>query len=310
MNKEIICRAEELCELSPRTWENEAKAAELIKKYLGEKGLDPVSQEYSVVYPIFSEYWLKADGEEIECLPSGLKSGKITEKRIIDNWNISGRDFEEPNINFNPYCEGLSKPTFYEAPALTVSRKDLQKVLEADEVEGKLEIEREEFTSENIIVGNLSDPEYIFLTHYDSWWGGFLDNALAVSIMIELAGKMDLSKACVVFTGSEELSNEENYWCYGYRKFEEKYKEIMRDVELTVVDTLGLGEPMVTQKFLDEAFLLEDKELMEKAELVTTHPENWRSVYHSPLDSKDKAKDVGKAINFLEDYISERGLIT
>jgi hypothetical protein len=308
MKQEVVSKAEKLCELSPRMWENETKAAELIKEFLKEKGLNPLSQEYSVVYPTFPEYWLKADGEEIECLPSGLKSGKITEKKVIDNWNISGRDFDESNINFNPYCAGLSKPTFYEGPALTISREDIQKVLEADEIEGKLVVEEKEFDSENIILGNTESPEHIFLTHYDSWWGGFLDNAFAVSALINLAGKIDLKDACIVFTGSEELSNDKEYWCYGYRRFEEEYHDTMKEAELTVIDTLGRGEPTATQKFLEDAFLLDDKELMEKAELITTHPENWRSIYHSPLDTKQKAEDIEKALNFLEEYIAERGL--
>jgi|APHM01.1.fsa_nt_gi hypothetical protein len=136
-----------------------------------------------------------------------------------------------------------------------------------------------------------------------------MDNALAVSALIELAGKIDLSKACIVFTGSEELSNEENYWCYGYRRFEEEYSNLMENSELTVVDTLGLGDPLVTQDFLEDAFLLEEDVLMEKAELITTDPVNWRAFYHSPLDTREEAEDVDEALKFLRKYMSERELI-
>jgi hypothetical protein len=309
MKQEVIKKAEKLCELSPRMWENEANAAELIKDFLEEKGLKPVSQEYSVVYPTFPEYWLKAEGEEIECLPSGLQSGKITEKRIIDNWNISGRDFDEPNINFNPYSKGISKPTFYNAPALTISRKDLQKVLEADKIKGKLKVERKQFTSENIIIGNLTNPDYIFLTHYDSWWGGFTDNALAVAILIEIADKADLENCCIVFVGSEEFSDEEQYWCYGYREFEKENMKIMKKAEITVVDSLGAGKPIETDRFMEDAFLLNDKELMEKTTLITTEPENWRAIYHSPLDTRNKATDTEKAIEFLNNKLEEKELL-
>lgn len=307
MKQDVIEKAEQLCELSPRMWANETKAAEKIREFLNEKGLEYQRQKYSVVYPTFPEYWLEADGEEIECLPSGLRSGKIEDKKVIDNWNVSS--FIQANINFNPYCEGLSKPTFYDAPALTVSREDLQKIFEAEEIEGKLVVEEEEFESENIILGNVQDPDYIILTHYDSWWGGFLDNAFAVAALIELGGKTDLEKACIVFTGSEEFSDEEKYWCYGYRRFEERYSEVLEEAELAVVDTLGLGEPMATDKFMEEAFLLEDEKLMEKADLLTTHPENWRSIYHSPLDTREKAEDMDRALEFLRDYFDERGLI-
>lgn len=305
--QEVIEKAQKLCELSPRTWENEEKAAELLKKFLNEKGLEYQTQKYNVSYPTFTEYWLEVDGERIECLPSGLESGKIEEKRVIDNWNIS--EYPEPNINFNPYSEGLSKPTFYQSPALTVSREGLQKVLEAENVEGKLVVEEKDFKAENLIVGDLENAEYLFFTHYDSWWGGFLDNALAVAALVELAEQIDLEKACIVFTGSEELSQEENYWCYGYRRFEEEHFGSMEKAELTVIDTLGLGDPIVTGRFMEDAFLLESDTLMEKAELITTDPENWRSIYHSPLDTRDRAQDVEKALNFLQDYLRERGLI-
>jgi Iap family predicted aminopeptidase len=307
MKQEVIENAETLCELSPRMWENETEAAEKIRQFLEEKGLEYRRQRYSVVYPTFPEYWLEADGERMQCIPSGLRSGKIGDKKVIDNWNVSS--FGEANINFNPYCEGLSKPTFYDAPALTVAREDLQKIFEAEEVEGKLVVEEKEFKSENIIVGNLEDPEYIFLTHYDSWWGGFLDNAFAVAALVELAEKTDLEKACIAFTGSEEFSDEEKYWCYGYRRFEERYSDVMEEVELAVVDALGLGEPMATDKFMEEAFLLEDEGLMEKADLLTTHPKNWRSIYHSPLDTREKAEDIDEALKLLQSYFDERGLI-
>lgn len=307
MKQDVIEKAEQLCELSPRMWEKEAEAAEKIREFLDEKGLEYRRQRYSVVYATFPEYWLEADGERIECLPSGLRSGKIQEKKVIDNWNVSS--FGEANINFNPYCEGLSKPTFYDAPALTVSREDLQKIFEAEEIEGKLVVEEEEFKSENIIVGKVEDPEYIFQTHYDSWWGGFLDNAFAVAALIELAGRTDLEKACIVFTGSEEFSDENQYWCYGYRRFEERYSDAMEEAELAVVDTLGLGEPMATDRFMEEAFLLEDESLMKKADLLTTNPENWRTVYHSSLDTREKAEDIDKALEFLRNYFENRSLI-
>mgnify|MGYP006873400676 FL=1 len=83
----------------------------------------------------------------------------------------------------------------------------------------------------------------------------------------------------------------------------------MEEAELAVVDTLGIGEPIATDKFMEEAFLLEDEKLMEKADLLTTHPRNWRSIYHSPLDTREKAEDIDEALKFLEGYFDEGGLI-
>lgn len=309
MKKEIISLAEDLCEIAPRTLEREKRAARLLKDRLEAQDHQVTSQKYDVVYPEFEEYWLRADGKDVKCLPSGLESGRITEKHIIDNWNISGRKFESENINFNPYCDELSKPTFYEAPALTISRGDVQEVVEASEVEGKLKIDWRQFQAENIIIGNSEDPTHVFLTHYDSWWGGFTDNALAVATLIKLANEANLDNACIVFTGSEEISHEDQYWCYGYREFEKSYHTMMEEAELLVVDTLGRGDPIMTEEFLEEAFLLNDDKLMNSAKLLTTHPVNWRDIYHSPLDIRKNATDIEEAIEFLRSKFKRRDLL-
>jgi hypothetical protein len=66
---------------------------------------------------------------------------------------------------------------------------------------------------------------------------------------------------------------------------------------------------MATDKFMEEAFLLESESLMEKADLLTTNPENWRTVYHSSLDTREKAEDIDEALEFLRNYFEDRSLI-
>ena len=309
MKDRVMNRAEALCEAAPRMWENEAEAADLVERFLRETGVDTSSETYPVVYPTYPDYGLSADNTQIDCLPSGLSQGTIENKRVIDNWHISGRDFKQPNINFNPYCSGISKPTFYNAPALTVSRSDIPRLMDADSIEGYLEIERKEFMSRNIVVGNTCNPDHMFFTHYDSWWGGFTDNAFAVALLIEIAGAAELDDICIVFAGSEEFSNEEDYWCYGYRQFEKRHREAMDSASLTVVDTLGIGQPIETNKFMEDAFLLDSKDLMDKASLVTTRPENWRHLYHSPLDTRHNVTDAAAAAKFLKNVFRSKGVL-
>ncbi|MDY6761690.1 MAG: hypothetical protein SVY41_01450, partial [Candidatus Nanohaloarchaea archaeon] len=222
-SSEVTGFASRLCEFSPRMWDAEADAAALIREKIEDLEVAAEEQEYAVSYPEYPVYELEVDGEEIDCLPSGFVSGEITEKRLIDNVAVAYGDIDEPNINFNPHCPGLSKQTFYEAPALTVSREDVQKILDADEVHGRLEVEWGRYTSRNFIVGNTEDPDILVFTHYDSWWGGFVDNAFSVSLLLHLLPDLDLDRVCIVFAGSEEVSHEEHYWCYGYRQFEQEY---------------------------------------------------------------------------------------
>lgn len=307
MKQEVVELAEKLCEYAPRMWEKEKEAAELIKKELDERGVDYEAQPYGVVYPRFKEYWLKVDGEEIECLPAGLESGKIESKTVIDNLHISGRDFEAPNINFNPVSEGLSKPTFYPAPSLTVKRGDVDKILEADEIEGKLEVEREQHTSENIILGETENPERLIFTHYDSWWGSFLDNSLSVSLLINLAPELDLEKDCVVFAGSEEFSDEEIYWCYGYRKFEEEYFNAVKNADtITVVDTVGRGETQVAEgeELIREGLVLNYDGYVDKTEMLIGDFDRIMEIYHSPLDTKEAATHIDDAIEKVREHLN------
>ena len=47
-------------------------------------------------------------------------------------------------------------------------------------------MEKEKYTTENILVGNISNPENIIIAHFDSIVGdGALDNAAAIAVMIE-----------------------------------------------------------------------------------------------------------------------------
>lgn len=304
----IIDRAKSLCEYSPRLWENEKKSAEFIVSEVEKQGFSVQKQAYQVVYPVYEEYYLKVDGEDVECVPSGLETGYVREKTIIDNWNLRGSDFKQPNINFNPHSEDISKPSTYPAPALTISKSDVQKVLDADDIEGYIEVSRSNFTSYNLLVGNQDDPRKIFFTHYDSWWGGFIDNALAVSAFVEFLPHFDLEQDLVVFAGSEEFSNEEKYWCYGFREFEKSNYDMLAEAdELIVVDGIGTGEPVKTDEYLSDTFLINNTRLWEKTTLITNMPDTWKEIYHSRSDKVENIdrESINRNLKYLRNFLND-----
>ncbi|MFB6294668.1 MAG: hypothetical protein ABEI97_02820 [Candidatus Nanohaloarchaea archaeon] len=303
----VTVTARRLAELAPRMWENEAEAAALIREELDSRGIDYRRQEYDVVYPEFPVYELVVDGEELDCLPAGFASGEITEKRVVNNLEVTHGDLNQPNLNFNPQCHGLSKQTFYEAPALTIARSDVHKVLEADEIDGRLEVEWVPYTSENIIVGNAEDPKLLVFTHYDSWWGGFIDNAFSVSLLIHLLPDLDLDRVCIVFAGSEEVSDEEQYWCYGYRRFEDAYVDAVENADrIAVVDTVGRGETQIVADddfLIGQALVLDSRSYVDKTELLIGDFDAIMEIYHSPLDTEDAATHMDHAIDTVTDYL-------
>ena len=266
------------------------------------------SQTFQILVPDFKDWGLEADGKEIRCLPSGLESGKIESKDLINSILNGQGSMNRPNINFNPHAEGISVPNFYEAPSVAISPEDVEKVLEADEVEGYLEVEWVGHESENILVGNEEDPERIILTHYDSVWGGFIDNGFTVSLLIQLLGEIDLEENLIVFAGVEEISQESPYHCYGYRRFEDEYlKQIREAEEIFLADSLGRNTQKVIEnpEIIEKAIVLNREGYEDKVKFVASEYHEVLDIYHSP-------KDTVKALNSYEEAVelvcSELGL--
>lgn len=298
MKEEVVERASRLADLAPRQLENEEKAAELIKEEI--KDYDYSTQAFQILVPDFRDWGLEADGEEIRCLPSGLESGKIESKDLVNSILNGQGSMNRPNINFNPHAEGISVPNFYEAPSVAISSEDVKKVLEADEVEGYLEVEWVSHESENIILGDEQDPERIILTHYDSTWGGFIDNGFTVSLLIQLLDELDLEENLVVFAGAEEISQESPYHCYGYRRFEDEYlKQIREAEEIFLADSLGRNTQKVIEDpdIVEKAIVLNREDYEDKVKFVASEYHEVLDIYHSP-------KDTVKALNSYEEAVS------
>ncbi|MDY6761689.1 MAG: hypothetical protein SVY41_01445, partial [Candidatus Nanohaloarchaea archaeon] len=289
-------------------WENESDAAAFLEDRITGHGVDVHPQDYQVLYPEWSGYRVEADGTEIECLPCGFESGEIG-KTVVDSLTVDERVFDEANINFNPRCEGISVASFYDAPAVAVSKQDIGTVLAADDVHGELTMSWERYGSRNLLVGNREDPDLVVFTHYDSFWGGFLDNALSVAVLVELLQDIDLSRTLVVFAGSEEVSQQDPYWCYGYRQFETRYSDVLEQCSAVVVaDGMGRGPVQVRDErwLLEKALVLDNPEAVwPKTELLTSGFEALMPVYHTPVDTPDKATHVEDAITTTRQHLAE-----
>jgi len=289
---------ENLERLSPRRWENEYITAEFIKGYLSNYNFDVYVQEYKVVYPIYKEWYLYVDGELIKSLPCGLESGYLDNAVILDGVEVLEKGFnvDYPAIQYNRFCSDISSPIHTLSPCLSVSREDIEKIKKAKEVDGYLKVKYKVLKQQNILVGNSENPEKIVFTHYDSVWGGTVDNGLSVAILLGIIDKIDLSKVLIVFSGTEELSmNWPIYWGYGYRMFEEKFIDIMHNAkEIIVIDCIGHTELVVTKdKFLiEEAFPIESKDILNKTKLLTGDFYELMKFYHSFSDNIEKVKYI------------------
>lgn len=297
MKEKVINRASKLADLAPRQLENEKKAAEIIEKEISDH--EYKVQAFNILVPDFKDWGLEVDGEEIECLPSGLESGKIESKALVNSVLNGQGSMNRPNINFNPHTEGISVPNFYEAPSVAISPENVEKVLEADEIEGYLEVEWRSHKSRNILVGNTEDPERIVMTHYDSVWGGFIDNGFTVSLLIHLLDELDLDENLVVFAGAEEISQERPYHCYGYRRFEDEYIEQIKNAdEIFLADSLGRNNQKVIEEpeIVEKAIVLNTEGYEEKVKFIASEYHEVLDIYHSP-------KDTEKALNSYEEAL-------
>ncbi|MDR2190436.1 MAG: hypothetical protein LBP53_04540 [Candidatus Peribacteria bacterium] len=131
-------------------------------------------QKFKTTIPLEKKAILKADGKNIPCKSVCFHSGNITSKVTICSSLSEIPNFDKiqsPIIVFNPYCEQISRQIFFlNAPAIAIKYRDVNKVLVAKRIEGKVVIEPTTYTARNILVGNTKNPKNICFAHYDSWY--------------------------------------------------------------------------------------------------------------------------------------------
>lgn len=283
--------------LAPRFWNNEIKTANYIKNVLKHSNVQFISQSYDVTYPYWEEYFLKVDDEFIETLPCWFKTWYFKSNfKLVDSSDLEP-DYSDFVISYNWKCDHISTPVMYPNVALAINKCDVEKIKQAKKVEWYLKVSKYKFTSENILVWNVQNPEKILICHYDSFWWGSLDNGTWTALLLTLVNKIDLNKYLILFAGSEEISMEdyEKYWCYWYRQFEKEYINAMKLAkEIIIFDSFGYKEnEIITDKnILKEAFLIENKNLLEKVKMYASKFEYILENYHTPYDIPQKINNV------------------
>ncbi len=235
---------DKLISFGERQLRNENEAQVYIEEILRINNVSYILDTYTTYIPKYSEWGLVVDGIEIESLPCGLISGEINSAdNLISSLISSQKNLHDPNINFNPRCEEISRSNHYFAPALAIARKDVDKIATAKVVRGYMEVEKTAHKSANILVGNTVNPKRIIVSHFDSIGPGAVDNAsgIALSLQLILDKPVSLEQNLYILCGNEELSYDEGiYWGHGYREFETKRGELLENAEeIVILDSFG-----------------------------------------------------------------------
>ncbi len=296
--KEILKDTKKLSLLSPRICDKEIASKEYIIKRLESRGIEFYIQEFKVTHPKFIDWKLYDVASEVKCLPSGLKSGKLKKLDVINSLDFMDEDYEEDNINYNPFAIGISTPNIFNSRALSIDVKDKNKEFK----EGYLKVKKFRFKSSNIMYGNFRNPKLIILSHYDSLWGGVIDNGFSVAILINLP-KRFLKHVLVVLAGSEEVCYEKPNWSYGYIKFQEEFKELSGR-RLIIMDTVGQTKLRVYRKkeIVNEAIVFVNEY---KAVVFSSKFKDFLKIWHSPKDTMDMINNPKERIKEVIDKLDK-----
>jgi hypothetical protein len=271
-------------------------------------------QRFATKIPEVRRQRLLADGRIIPCVATSFVSGRIESNYQLLSSLISSQKFlYEPNINFNPRSRGISRSNHYFAPSVAVARAAVPKLLRAKKVLAEVVVRPRTHTSENILVGNRKNPNYILFCHYDSLGPGASDNASGTAVLLSLIARNSelLTKALFVFAGNEELSYDQPiYWGHGYRVFEQRFAKQLRGAKkIVVLDSLAHGRTCTTSDphVVRLGFPIKDLlRLQKKITMVYGDFDKLMEVYHSSLDlpSNISPRYLAQAISLTQRLLS------
>lgn len=284
-------------ELDNRIGLDEQPAVELLLKILNLASIKYLTQSFDSYTPKYSETKLVVDGQAINCLPCGLRSGKITSNyNLISSLTSSQNFIDTPNINFNPLSDEICLCNFYFAPALAISRLNVPKIMKAKKIEGLVKVRKHKYKAWNILIGNSRNPQNIVFAHYDAYFSGALDNASGVGVVTETIGARPhlLSNNLFVLCGNEELSFDYPvYWGRSFRQFDKTNIGLLARAEkIFVIDCVGNSRPFVShdQKLIKLAFPIGNRPaILAKTGIITAIDfDALMRVYHGPEDTSEK----------------------
>lgn len=292
----------DIIHFSPRQGNGERKTEAWVKQQLTIRDIPFVLQKFHIDIPDWTNWELKLDGTPVDCLPSGLRSGRISDKTQIRNSLLEEEFATAPaNINFNPVCPAISRPSLYAQPALSVSPAVLVKILRAKKIEGFMKVRRNKHTAANILVGNQKNPHSILFAHMDSVETGAIDNASGVSVTLGVIAKRPdlLKKHLFVFSAGEEMSFDmPTYWGYDFRVFEERLPHLFKKAKAIIaVDCVGFAKTLCQSGADSEevylAFPIRNyAQFKHKIYLFGGEYKKLLPVYHSVIDDGRMLKEV------------------
>ena len=305
----------QMVSLSPRRGTNEAITANFITRFLSDNAIPHRIQKFDASIPKIddTEIVLK-NGERVMAKTSSLIGGRIDRLNIVDTAK-SSYDSTLPNINFNSRADDYSFVDFFSVPSVCVKRGDVKKIIDNGEVDLDVRVDKEEYVSQNILVGNVTDPRAIIFTHYDSIVSGAVDNASGVAIvMAKIVGdRQFLSDNLFVFVGSEELSFDAPiYWGYGYRMFEKDNDKLLESTKkIIIVDGVGHCEPIIISdpESVELVFpICNLQKYLAKTCQIGGSLEDLMPIWHSSDDMLGLIKDkfLDQAYNLLGDLVDNR----
>lgn len=288
-----------LTAISERQGANETRAARLIIKQLFERNIPFVLQKFTTSIPLVKKSKLQFDGKNIPAYPTAIRGGEINNKNsLISSLISSQKNITDANINFNPQSVGISRSNHYFAPSFAISMVELPSLLKAKKVQGVVQVKPMCHESQNILVGNLSNPTNIIFCHYDSFGPGAIDNASGTALLLELIINYPetLEDTLYVIAGNEEISYDfPVYWGHGYRVFEKKCLSILEKCKkIFVVDCVGNGRPVFdnVSPTVKLAFPIKNLEkYKQKIYAVYGDAAKLMEVYHSDLDVSDLVEE-------------------
>lgn len=282
-----------LAHLGERQLRNEARAARLIERALDEAHVPYTRRSFTVDIPRVRHASLMADGVRLAAAACSMVSGTITNNYSIISSLVSSSVLQTtPTITVNPRCRGISKSNHYFAPSFAVSPQTLSKVMAAERVKGRIEVEKVRHHTHDILVGNTTSPRALVFAHYDSIGPGVIDNASGVAVMLALLTQEAelLQEALFVFSANEELSYDMPvYWGHGFRDFEKERPELFERAEqIIVIDSVGHTRARAHTEpgLVKLAFpLTHAEQYAPKITLVAGDFDALMKVYHSDLDN-------------------------
>lgn len=286
-----ITLLKELTDIVPRRGLGEQRAVSILKKNLNQNKVLYEIQKFETTIPLIKTALLMADGKKIPCLGASYVSGKLDKSTTILSTDES--DVNGSMIIYNPKSLGICLQTLKNYPAVAINKDFVHTLKTASNISGDVAVERMNFESQNILIGNKTNPSKIVFAHYDALIGpGALDNAGGVVILFQtiLENRKLLENNLFVFIGSEEESYSSREGLYGFKMFDKSYNNLLKNTQkILVIDGVGITSPSMTKDYIDWVFALHkpDTNLINKTVWMQNDQDKVMEIYHTDLDKLD-----------------------